>query len=210
MSGRSYISFRRLSHFWDKAKEYIANKISEAIQPAGDKEVISVLTYSNEEPSSPAEGNRYINSSNNKLYYYTTEWEEETPSDEFIYISADTSHIYLWNGSTFIDTTDQIVDNTIYVRDTTTGLASYVTSGIYNVVQQLPGLAPYFYTLIVRSYYTVRGRIRTHVVKQVLSNNDGYFTRAKYGDEEWTDWEASYYVFEKNFITEEQIDNLFE
>lgn len=196
MALTDYISLRRLSHFFDNLKEYIAG----IIQPSGDKEVLNVLSYSSSAPASANEGEYYINSSLNKLYVYNSsdEWQEETPSIECIFITSDTSHIYLWNGNAFIDATGQSVDNTIYVRDITTSLEPYNETAVYTVFKGLPGLPPTIYTLIVKRTRIRVGLQQIPKYSQTLMNNEGYWTRQKNGSEAWTEWEEFLYASKKD------------
>jgi hypothetical protein len=178
--------------------------IAGAIQPAPDKEVITVLTYNDEAPADPDDGDLYINSDENKLYSYNEtndEWVEETPSQETVYITKDTSHFYVYNGITFVDETGIPVDDTIYVTNTTTDLEPYTTKGIYTVCQNRAGLVSY-YTLVVSQVRRSRGRIITITITQTLTFKDGYSQRSKTGDEAWTAWKTYDNVYKDSTATQ--------
>lgn len=192
MAATDYISFRRLSHFWDKAKQYIADRISEIIQPSGDKEIINVLTYDSSAPSSPSAGDYYINSSSNKLYkYVSSSWTEQTADKNVIYITLDTTHMYVYDGTEFKDVTGGDVDNVIYVRNLTTDLEDYTDRGVYTVCQSKAGGVQRWYTLTVTVYRNQGSTGR----KQVLHNNECYMSRTKGGDTAWSDWTTNTYAY---------------
>lgn len=172
--------------------------IASAIQPVPDKEVISVLTYGETAPATAEDGDYYINSSSNKLYAYDEgAWSEETPDESAVYITADTSHIYVWNGKTFTDTTHEPVDGTIYVKDLATGLADYTESGLFTVCHTSGSLRKYYTMVVSITRIRVSSKVTLPKYKQLLHNNDGYITRSKVGSGHWSDWEEFIYVSKK-------------
>lgn len=174
--------------------------IASAIQPVPDKEVISVLTYSETAPATAEDGDYYINSSDNKLYAYDEgAWGEETPDESAVYITADTSHIYVWNGTTFTDTTHEPVDGTIYVKNLDTGLEDYTEAGLFTVCHTSGSFRRYYTMVVSITRVKVGPRITSTTYKQLLHNNDGYITRSKVGSGEWSDWEEFIYVSKKEF-----------
>lgn len=181
MAATDYISFRRLSQFWDKVKQYIADKIAEIIQPAPQKEIINVLTYSSSAPSSPSDGDYYINSSSDKLYKYSSSsWSEATAKTDVIYIALDTAHIYVYSGSEFVDTTGEMVDNTIYINNIETDLDDYIEDGVYNVCIAQSGVSEQEWYTFTVTVFTPRGAmISIHDYTQVLHNNNGYKSRKR-------------------------------
>lgn len=166
--------------------------IASAIQPASDKEIFSVLTYDSTEPESPVEGDYYINSESNKLYSYTSgAWVEETPDTEVLYVAADTSHIYVWNGAEFVDSTGQEVDGLIVVTNLTTDLAGYTDVGLYNVYNSA---SLTYYSLIVGVESHRTGRLISSYNTQVLYNKDGWQIRTKSATMSlWGAWEEHKY-----------------
>ena len=202
MANTDYTSFRRLSHFWDKLKTYIADRISEAVHPSETKEVVPVLTYGTTAPASASEGDYYINSSSNKLYeYVSSEWTEDEPSEKVIYVTSDTSHIYLWNGSLFVDATGEAVDNVIYVNDLETELDDVTTSGVYSVCQSISsavGANTKWYSLIVVNGWKRVGTgayRRKTFTRQVLSDANHWQEREKIGNGDWEDWAIHTYAY---------------
>ena len=174
----------------------VLNEIRSLIQPAPEKEVVNVLSAGDTMPEDPSEGDRWIDMENNLLYIYSEDdgWGEDNPDEGSIYITSDTSHIYLWNGSEFVDSTGQPVDNTLYVPNTTTELEQYTDRGMYNVC--VGGNS--WYTMVVSSYRrTFRGsppRVRV-TYRQLLCNNDGWYVRTKVDNGEWSEWEDHEYSY---------------
>lgn len=174
-----------------KAKqiEGLTELIETYIQPSEDKEVIAILTASPNAPSSAEDGDLYINTSNNTLLVYDDgAWTATTASTEVVYVTADTSHIYIYNGETFVDSTGEAIDNTIYVSNLTTDLADYTHKGMYAVCLN-SGNESIWYTLAVSG-----ARMRKSGVIQTLSNKSGYQTRNKKGNDPWSDWTVKTYV----------------
>lgn len=205
MAQISFISVRRLGYFWEKVKEYIQH----AIQPSGDdKEVINVLTACTEDdpyPENPQEGDKVIDLSDGTLMEYTgSSWTEINPDESVIYLTADTSHIYVYNvNEGWKDVTGEPVDNTIYISDLT-DLDGITTNGVYNVVQTPTGTSSKkAYTLVVyQTQETIKGRPpRTIVYKrQVLSNKDGWMQRNKSIGLLWSEWEYHTYMTEEEHM----------
>lgn len=48
---------------------------------------------------------------------YDALFDVESPSTEVVYITEDTGDLYIYNGSTFVESTDSVYDGTIYVSD---------------------------------------------------------------------------------------------
>ena len=194
MAQISFISVRRLGHFWEKVKEYIQH----AIQPSGDdKEVINVLTARTEDdpyPENPQEGDKVIDLSDNTLMEYTgSSWTTINPDESVIYLTADTSHIYVYNvNEGWKDVTGEPVDNTIYISGLD-DLDEITDSGVYNVVQTVPGLSTKAYTMVVYKTRTTRRPIITRI-HQVLSNKDGWMQRYKSGELLWSEWDNHTYM----------------
>lgn len=174
----------------------VLNEIRSLIQPAPEKEVVNVLSAGDTMPEDPSEGDRWIDMENNLLYSYSEDdgWGEDNPDEGSVYITSDTSHIYLWNGSEFVDSTGQPVDNTLYVPNTTTELEQYTDRGMYNVC--VGGNS--WYTMVVSSYRRIfRGsppRVRV-TYRQLLCNNDGWYVRTKVDNGEWSEWEDHEYSY---------------
>ena len=171
---------------------FIDDKISEFIFPEGEKEVISVLTAGSSAPSSPEADDLYINTDSNKLYkYVSSAWVEQTPSMNVIYVTADTSHVYVWNGTQFNDVTGQPVNGVINFTNWQSDLNPYVTSGYFTAadVRVAPGT---YYMLEVKAY-------KNGNVRQTLSNKDGYYTRSRsYGT--WGFWNEYKYAYRSDLL----------
>ncbi|MBQ6978687.1 MAG: hypothetical protein IJQ18_08645 [Paludibacteraceae bacterium] len=193
-------TFARISHTHSISDvselSLVLNEIRALIQPAPEKEVVNVLSAGDTMPEDPSEGDRWIDIENNLLYSYSEDdgWGEDNPDEDSVYITSDTSHIYLWNGSEFVDSTGQPVDNTLYVHNTTTELEQYTDRGMYNVC--VGGNS--WYTMVVSSYRrTLFGRPpRVRVTyRQLLCNNDGWYVRTKVNNGEWSEWEDHEYSY---------------
>ena len=196
-----YISLRRLERFWENAKQYITDRIAEIVQPAGDKEIVNVLTYGSQAPGIAEDGELYINSVDNTLYVYEEgSWAEVEASESVIYVTSDTAHIYVYSHGVFVDSTGESVDNTIYVNNLTTDLAGYTEQGLYSVCM-VEGGTQRFYTMTVNmSRRNLPGRpprVITYYL-QMLHNNDGYMSRTKVGTGDWGDWNEFLYAFTKD------------
>lgn len=200
MSEYSEISVRRLALFWEMAKEVIRTMIGSVVQPSSEKEVLSVLTYGTA-PSSAEDGDYYIKSSNNKLFIYDEGWVEDTPNTDTLYVTADTSRIYVWNGERFIDQTGELVNGMLVVVSKNDLSANkFLASAVYNCFITSENKA---YTFIISNYtdYTrgVRPAETWNVCKQTLQNADGYIFRTKIDDGPFGPWESKQYAFAADY-----------
>ena len=194
-------SFARISHTHSISDvselSLVLNEIRALIQPAPEKEVVNVLSAGDTMPEDPSEGDRWIDLENNLLYSYSEDdgWGEDNPDEGSVYITSDTSHIYLWNGSEFVDSTGQPVDNTLYVHNTTTELEQYTDRGMYNVC--VGGNS--WYTMVVsssrRTFFGRPPRVSV-TYRQLLCNNDGWYVRTKVNNGEWSSWEKHTFSYE--------------
>lgn len=193
-------TFARISHTHSISDvselSLVLNEIRALIQPAPEKEVVNVLSAGGTMPEDPSEGDRWIDLENNLLYSYSEDdgWGEDNPDEGSVYITSDTSHIYLWNGSEFVDSTGQPVDNTLYVDNITTALEQYTDRGMYNVCVG----GNNWYTMAVSiSRKTMFGRPPRVIVyySQLLCNNDGWYVRTKVNNGEWSEWEDNEYSY---------------
>lgn len=193
-------TFARISHTHSISDvselSLVLNEIRALIQPAPEKEVVNVLSAGDTMPEDPSEGDRWIDMENNLLYSYSEDdgWGEDNPDEGSVYITSDTSHIYLWNGSEFVDSTGQPVDNTLYVHNTTTELEQYTDRGMYNVC--VGGNS--WYTMVVsssrRTFFGRPPRVSV-TYRQLLCNNDGWYVRTKVNNGEWSEWEDHEYSY---------------
>lgn len=193
-------TFARISHTHSISDvselSLVLNEIRALIQPAPEKEVVNVLSAGDTMPEDPSEGDRWIDLENNLLYSYSEDdgWGEDNPDEGSVYITSDTSHIYLWNGSEFVDSTGQPVDNTLYVHNTTTELEQYTDRGMYNVC--VGGNS--WYTMVVsslrRTFFGRPPRVSV-TYRQLLCNNDGWYVRTKVNNGEWSEWEDHEYSY---------------
>lgn len=193
-------TFARISHTHSISDvselSLVLNEIRALIQPAPEKEVVNVLSAGDTMPEDPSEGDRWIDLESNLLYSYSEDdgWGESDPDEGSVYITADTSHIYLWNGSEFVDSTGQPVDNTLYVHNTTTELEQYTDRGMYNVC--VGGNS--WYTMVVsssgRTFFGRPPRVSV-TYRQLLCNNDGWYVRTKVNNGEWSEWEDHEYSY---------------
>ncbi|MBQ6764039.1 MAG: hypothetical protein IJP45_02515 [Paludibacteraceae bacterium] len=165
-----------------------------------DKEVIGVLTYADTAPEDADEGDMYINSDENILYgLHSGQWAEADASTDVLYITADTSHIYIYNGTAFSDATGGVVDNTIYVSNITTGLESFTDPGLYTVCVARVGLSTQWYTMAVLLSKKMQRLPRSVITyyTQLLKNEAGYLRRTKTNNNEWGEWSEFIYASEK-------------
>ena len=193
-------TFARISHTHSISDvselSLVLNEIRALIQPAPEKEVVNVLSAGDTMPEDPSEGDRWIDMENNLLYSYSEDdgWVEDNPDEGSVYITSDTSHIYLWNGSEFVDSTGQPVDNTLYVHNTTTELEQYTDRGMYNVCVG----GNFWYTMVVsssrRTFFGRPPRVSV-TYRQLLCNNDGWYVRTKVNNGEWSEWEDHEYTY---------------
>jgi len=175
--------------------------------PQDEKEVVSVLTASDDAPLDAAENDLYIDTSDNTLYQYDGEdWNEAEASQNVLYITDDTSHIYRYDGSLFIDVTGQKIDDVIYVSSIDDpALEAYTEAGMYTVcISSRTGSR--YYTLAVN---IAKGPARIGVpprttYTQTLYNRDGYYARTKVNAGAWSDWSVFDYASEEYVNTEVQ------
>lgn len=175
--------------------------IQEMIVPSDDKEVINVLTACPEDvpyPEDAQEGDKVIDLEDMTLMEYDgVSWTDINPDESVIYLTADTSHIYVYNANSgFKDVTGEKVDNTIYISSLD-DLDEITDAGVYNVVRQRVGASKEAYTLVVyvtrRTLHGRPPRIITYY-HQVLSNKDGWMQRSKSGSLLWSDWNENTYM----------------
>lgn len=164
--------------------------------PGDEKEIITVLTASETEPSEAEQGDFYIDLSEHLLYQYDgVVWEVAEVSKDVIYITADTSHIYRYDGNQFVDVTGQKVDDTIYVSSIEgNALDQYTEKGLYTVCVGRAGLPSMYYTMVVN---TSKRQARPRLImlySQLLYNHDGYLRRSKSGTSAWSDWTEYLYA----------------
>ena len=109
------------------------NDILAQLQPADDKEIISVLTYSDTTPAAASAGDLYIDSMNDALKEFVDgSWGDAEAQENVIYITNDTTHFYIYKDNEFVDMTGEPIDNTIYVNNLS-DLDEYTDEGIYRV-----------------------------------------------------------------------------
>ena len=206
-------SFARISHTHSISDvselSLVLNEIRALIQPAPEKEVVNVLSAGGTMPEDPSGGDRWIDLENNLLFSYSEDdgWGEDNPDEGSVYITSDTSHIYLWNGSEFVDSTGQPVDNTLYVHNTTTELEQYTDRGMYNVC--VGGNS--WYTMVVsssrRTFFGRPPRVSV-TYRQLLCNNDGWYVRTKVNNGEWGEWTEHAYSYIGHAHTQAEIEGL--
>ncbi len=166
--------------FSEEEKQWVLDQIKSAISPdESEKEVITVLHYGAEAPNEPQEGDLWINSADNYIYTFDSSGmpvQGDTPKTDVLYITADTSHIYIFNGISFTDVTGEKTDDIIYVNNLDE-LSAYQDAGIYQVCHMLRNgmrgrYYHYYYTMVIK----VMGS--THTTSYTLSNNDCYLSRS--------------------------------
>lgn len=171
------------------------NDILAQLQPVDDKEIISVLTYSDVAPEDPSAGDMYIDSEDNLLKEYQDgAWTEAEAKENVIYITNDTTHFYIYKDDEFVDMTGEPIDNTIYVNNLSE-LDEYTDEGIYRVcVTTVTAMARVFnwYTLVIER--SVASRWRRVTITQTLSNRSGYQFRKKTNTQAWGEWEEFIFV----------------
>ncbi len=180
---------------WDKVHKLI----EQAVAPLEHKEVITVLTYSDEFPEDAAVDDLFIYSTENKLFKYYGDddgWAEEEAAADILYVASDTSSIYLYNGSEFVDATGRRIDDTIYVRNLTTDLADIIDKGIYTVcLATSANLACTYYTLVVNKSTRMGRPTRITYYSQLLYNHEVYMIRSKTNAAAWGEWQEHYFFF---------------
>lgn len=180
------------------------------LQPADDKEIISVLSYSSEVPESATEGDLFINSDTNELLEWadSEEWIPTEAKENVIYITNDTTHFYVYKNNVFVDMTGQPIDNTIYINDLDE-LDGFTEDGIYRVcVTTTSALVKNhsWYTFIIER--SVASRLRRVTITQTLSNRSGYQFRKKNNTGPWLAWEE--FVFASKAELEAQKEELLD
>jgi len=193
-------------------------KIAASITPP-EKEVISVLTAGETAPTGMTTHDLWIDTDGNLLLEYDgTRWQPQDVSTEVVYVTLDTSDIYVWNGTEFVMKTNDVVDDTIYIKNINTGLDAYSEKGMWTVClttikQRNAELT--WYTLSVSYAMRTGGRIISGSIgavssqiriTQVLSNAKGYMTRYRDDTEEtlhgettttegtWSSWSSYSYA----------------
>lgn len=171
--------------------------------PAYDKEVVNVRTYSKDAPDSPEEEDLYISANGTgALFVYTDgEWVNEQPSEDVIYITADTSRIYVYNGAEFVDVTGESYNNIIFVSNTTTDLEKYTDVGVYNVCK-INGRNTEWFTLTIAAKRgrSLLGRPVLVTIYQTLRNDKGFQIRSKVDSSEFSKWEVSTYAIKEEVM----------
>lgn len=166
------------------------NDILAQLQPADDKEIISVLTYSDTTPAAASAGDLYIDSMNDALKEFVDgSWEDAKAQENVIYITDDTTHFYIYKDDAFVDMTGDPIDNTIYVNNLSE-LDKYTDEGIYRVcVTTVTDMVRSFnwYTLVIER--SVASRWLRVTITQTLSNRSGYQFRKKTNTMAWDAWE---------------------
>lgn len=166
------------------------NDILAQLQPADDKEIISVLTYSDTTPAAASAGDLYIDSMNDALKEFVDgSWGDAEAQENVIYITNDTTHFYIYKDDEFVDMTGEPIDNTIYVNNLSE-LDEYTDEGIYRVcVTTVTDMVRSFnwYTLVIER--SVASRWLRVTITQTLSNRSGYQFRKKTNTMAWDAWE---------------------
>ena len=166
------------------------NDILAQLQPADDKEIISVLTYSDTTPAAASAGDLYIDSMNDALKEFVDgSWGDAEAQENVIYITNDTTHFYIYKDNEFVDMTGEPIDNTIYVNNLS-DLDEYTDEGIYRVcVTTVTDMVRSFnwYTLVIER--SVSSRWLRVTITQTLSNRSGYQFRKKTNTMAWDAWE---------------------
>lgn len=166
----------------------------------GGKEVQQVLTVGDTAPADPQDGDYYINTGSESLLLYVEQyeqWQNVSPSEDNIYIAQDTSNMWLWNGTMFVNVTGQSVDNIIYINNLDTGLNNVTNKGLYTVCYTSGSTAQY-YTLTVNRINgkSMFGRPRIDKYIQTLWNYNEVRNRQKLSNQDWPEWTVREYVFD--------------
>ena len=181
------------------------NDILAQLQPADDKEIISVLTYSDTTPAAASAGDLYIDSMNDALKEFVDgSWEDAEAQENVIYITDDTTHFYIYKDDAFVDMTGDPIDNTIYVNNLSE-LDKYTDEGIYRVcVTTVTDMVRSFnwYTLVIER--SVASRWLRVTITQTLSNRSGYQFRKKTNTMAWDAWEE--FIFASKAELQEAYD----
>lgn len=192
-------TFARISHTHSISEvsdlSLVLDEIRALIQPAPDKEIINILTAASSAPEDYEEGDKYIDISAHVLYEYDGEgWQECVPSSDCVYIASDTSHIYVWNGSEFVDSTGDPIDNTLYVSNIMSDIAGYTDKGMYSVCV---GGRDWYTMVVSQARRTLFGRPPRVIVtySQILSNESVWMIRYKVNDGGWSEWTEHEYAY---------------
>ena len=184
--------------------DYVDEKINQIVTPEPDKEVISVLTYSNTTPSDAQENDYYINSSVSKLYKYVNNaWEEQEAKNDCLYITEDTQTVYSYSTSTgvFTDVTGEPIDNVITITNLNQ-LDKYKEDAVYTVMYYDEDDDLYVYSFVVDRERIGPPSSPFYEVTQKLHNQYEYKWRI--GETElfvtpvvftWEDWRTYRYAF---------------
>jgi len=179
----------------NKVITQVINDILAQLQPADNKEIISVLTYSGTSPASASAGDLYIDSMNDILKEYIDgAWEDAEAQENVIYITNDTTHFYIYKDDAFVDMTGIPIDNTIYVNNLSE-LDDYLSEGIYRLcvttISDRNTVNEWYSFIIEHSSATRSHRI---IYTQTLSNRSGYRYRTKHNLGAWSEWEEFIFV----------------
>ena len=193
------LSITSLHPVQNKVVTKAINDILAQLQPVDDKEIISVLTYSDEAPEDPSAGDLYIDSEDNLLKEYQDgAWTDAEAKENVIYITDDTTHFYIYKDEAFVDMTGEPIDNTIYINSLAE-LDEYTEDGIYRVcITAGTALSRTikWYTFVVER--TINSRARRLTITQTLSNRSGYQSRYKHNTGTWSEWDNYEYFFRGN------------
>ena len=184
------LSITSLHAVQNRVITHAINDILAQLQPVDDKEIISVLTYSDVTPEDPSAGDMYIDSEDNLLKEYQDgAWTEAEAKENVIYITDDTTHFYIYKDDAFVDMTGEPIDNTIYITSLDE-LDEYTDEGIYRVCLTTVSAVTRsykWYTFTVER--TVNTRLRRVTRTQTLSNRSGFQSRYKHNTGAWSEWE---------------------
>lgn len=176
---------------------------------ATDKEVINVLTASEEAPESAEDGDLYINTDEHNLYeWQEDDWVEIAPSGSVVYLASDNGHIYVYVNDEFADATGEEYNHILYVSNLTNDLAGMTENGIYTVML-VDMFSAKAYTLAVTTLKGPGyiGRPSNITTTQTVQNYEGYMVRTKTNNGEWSEWEEFRYLVEA--IGDDEINSLF-
>lgn len=184
-------------------QEQLIEMVLNITAPAYDKEVVGVRTYSNSAPDSPEEGDLYISADEiGVLYVYADgEWILEQPSEDVVYIAADTSHIYVYNGAEFVDVTGKSYNNVIFVSNITTDLEGFTDVGVYNVCLISRYSSEWFtLTITQKKGRALLGRPTPITTYQTLQNYKSFQVRSKVGQLAFGEWTVNTYTIKEEVM----------
>ena len=184
-----------------------------------EKEVINVLCAVDDEnvPTPTHAGDLYINTDEMELYRcvnYAEEgeeedlhWKSESPSEEVIYVTDDTAHIWIYDRPVFRDVTGEQIGDVIYIADENEDLKPYLEDGIYKVCKtytrgSVAGstVRTEWYTMTVLHNGRYKRTGTSVEYTQVLQNEEGYAVRTATQENgepiQWNNWKWHYYMFE--------------